>query len=67
MKKLDYGKGYQYAHDSDQALVAQDHLPPELCEKQFYEPSTRGYEATIKDRLQKWRVILQKRKNNAKN
>ncbi len=66
MKNLDYGKGYKYAHDADQALVAQDHLPPELCKKQFYEPSTRGYEATIKDRLQKWRVILQKRKNNAK-
>ncbi len=62
MKEMNYGKGYQYAHDSEQALVAQDHLPESLNKKRFYEPSTRGYEATIKDRLQKWRIILQKRK-----
>ncbi len=65
MKKLDYGKGYRYAHDATQALVDQEHLPRELKGKHFYSPTTRGYEALIKDRLEKWRVILQQRKNNA--
>jgi putative ATPase len=65
MKDLNYGKNYQYAHDADEALVAQDHLPLEIKSERFYFPSTRGYEALIKDRLEKWQIILQKRKNNA--
>ena len=65
MKKLDYGKDYRYAHDATQALVEQEHLPRELKGARFYSPTTRGYEALIKDRLEKWRVILQQRKNNA--
>jgi len=64
MKDLEYGKEYKYAHDCDGALVAQDHLPPEIQSEHFYIPSTRGYEELIKDRLQKWQAILQKRKNN---
>ncbi len=65
MKELNYGKEYQYAHDVDGALVAQDHLPPEIKQNQFYFPSTRGYEALIKERLEKWKIILKKRKHNA--
>ena len=62
MKKLGYGKGYQYAHDQAQGLVEQNHLPPELAGTHFYTPTTRGYEAVIKDRLSKWRQILQQRR-----
>ncbi len=62
MKKLGYGKGYQYAHNETQALVEQNHLPSELAGTLFYTPTTRGYEAIIKDRLNKWRQILQQRK-----
>ncbi len=65
MKDLDYGKAYQYAHEAEGALVAQEHLPPEIQEKQFYFPSTRGYEALIKERLEKWKIILQQRNSNA--
>ncbi|MBL4902612.1 MAG: replication-associated recombination protein A [Desulfocapsa sp.] len=64
MKDLNYGKDYRYAHDCDGALVAQDHLPIGIQSEHFYTPSTRGYEALIKDRLQKWQAILQQRKNN---
>jgi putative ATPase len=64
MKQLGYGKGYQYAHDQVQGLVAQNHLPPELTGTHFYSPTTRGYEAVIKDRLSKWRQILQQRKQD---
>lgn len=58
MKELGYGKGYQYAHDQPHALVAQDHLPNELVGRHYYEPTNRGHEALIKDRLSKWRKIL---------
>ncbi len=60
MKNLGYGKGYKYAHDQPNALVAQDHLPEKLAGKRFYEPTNRGHEAIIKDRLDKWRKILAK-------
>lgn len=64
MKELGYGRDYQYAHDHDQALVEQNHLPPELRGRRYYQPSNRGHEALIKDRLTKWRQILKQRKAN---
>ena len=63
MKELGYGKGYLYAHDSPDAVVDQDHLPEDVAGKRFYEPENRGYEAIVKDRLDKWREILRKKKN----
>jgi putative ATPase len=62
MKDLSYGKDYKYAHDADAALVAQEHLPREIQEKQFYFPTSRGYEALVKERLEKWKIILNNRK-----
>ncbi len=61
MKQLGYGKGYQYAHDHQEALVEQSHLPSEIDGTTFYRPTQRGYEALIKDRLEKWRVLLKKK------
>ncbi|MCL7488560.1 MAG: replication-associated recombination protein A [Desulfobulbaceae bacterium] len=61
MKDIGYGSGYQYAHDSRDALVAQNHLPDKLAGRTYYDPTTRGYEAVIRDRLVKWRKILQQR------
>ncbi|MBW2485237.1 MAG: replication-associated recombination protein A, partial [Deltaproteobacteria bacterium] len=63
MQQLDYGKGYQYAHDAAEGLVEQEHLPEELSGKRYYNPTNRGYEALVKDRLTKWRQILKTRKN----
>jgi len=63
MKNLGYGKGYQYAHDDSSALVDQEHLPEELQGRQYYLPTTRGHEALIRDRLNKWRQILRQRRN----
>lgn len=61
MKDLGYGHGYQYAHDSGDGLVDQEHLPVELKGQIYYEPSNRGYEALVRDRLLKWRKILKQR------
>ena len=61
MKDIGYGKEYQYAHDNPEALVEQDHLPDEIAGKTFYTPTHRGYEAVVRDRLIKWRKILQDR------
>ena len=61
MKDFGYGRGYQYAHDDRDGLVLQEHLPPELAGSVYYEPTNRGYEAVIKDRLAKWKQILKQR------
>jgi putative ATPase len=58
MKSLGYGREYKYAHDDPDGVVLQDHLPSELAGKRFYEPTNRGHEAIISDRLAKWRKLL---------
>jgi len=63
MKELGYGKGYRYAHDHPDAIVEQEHLPAELKDRIYYQPTTRGYERTIKERLDKWRKILAQRRS----
>ncbi len=55
MKGLGYGRGYRYAHDYDQGHVEQEYLPPELAGSRFYEPTDRGYEKRIRERLDGWR------------
>jgi putative ATPase len=57
MKDLDYGKGYKYAHDFPDAYVPQAYLPEALRGQIFYRPTERGYEKTIKERLEKWRRL----------
>nr|WP_326491550.1 replication-associated recombination protein A [Desulfolithobacter dissulfuricans] len=61
MRDLGYGSGYQYAHDRPDGLVDQEHLPDRLQGTVYYDPSNRGYEAIIRDRLLKWRKILKQR------
>jgi len=60
MKDLGYGKGYQYAHDYEEAYIPQDYLPEKLKSRHFYFPSDRGYEKTVKERLERWRKRTKK-------
>jgi putative ATPase len=53
MKQLDYGKGYQYAHDRPDAVTNMECLPPSQAGREFYKPTDRGYEAEIRERLKK--------------
>ena len=57
MKELGYGKDYKYAHDYKDAYIVQDYLPEKLKGQVFYTPTGRGYEKTVKERLEKWRAI----------
>ena len=54
MKKLGYGKDYQYAHNFPDHVVDQQHLPDELKTRKYYVPSDSGYEKQIKERLEGW-------------
>lgn len=57
MKDLGYGKDYKYAHDFADAYVHQEYLPEKLKGQLYYEPTDRGYEKIIKDRLRRWRKL----------
>ena len=56
MKDLGYGKGYQYAHDTESKLTAMECLPPSLVGKTYYKPGTKGNEIRFKERLEKIKV-----------
>jgi putative ATPase len=62
MSNLGYGRGYQYAHDAPDAQVSQEHLPDALRGRVYYQPTERGAEKEIADRLAKWRAWREKQK-----
>jgi putative ATPase len=53
-----FGRGYRYAHDQPDALVAQQHLPDQLAGHRYYEPTEHGAEAAIAARLRDMRARL---------
>jgi putative ATPase len=54
MKKVGYGKGYAYDHDADEGFSGQDYWPEEMGQQIFYDPTDRGFEAKIRERLAYW-------------
>lgn len=52
MKNLDYGKGYQYAHDTQEKVTNMQCLPDALLDREYYRPDGMGQEAQLKQRLQ---------------
>ncbi len=56
MKNLGYGRGYKYAHDYDEHVVEQQHLPDTLRRRRYYEPTDSGAENQIRERLERWRT-----------
>jgi putative ATPase len=56
MQGLGYGKGYRYAHDEDGAYAAGErYLPDGMAEAGWYQPTDRGLEAKIRDKLESLR------------
>ena len=51
MQELNYGKGYQYAHDTADKLTNMQCLPGSLLGTTYYNPTTQGLEARVKARL----------------
>ena len=59
-KRLGHGESYQYSHDAPHAVAAQRYLPDELADARYYEPTDRGYERGVADRLSRIREILRR-------
>ena len=59
MKDLDYGKGYVYAHDTEDKIADMECLPDSLRGTEYYHPGDQGFEPRFKERyksIKKWRA-----------
>lgn len=57
-KQLGNAVGYKYPHDDPRGVVAQQYLPDDLQDAQYYEPTDHGHERVIKPRLASLRAIV---------
>lgn len=58
MQELNYGKGYQYAHNTEEKLTNMQCLPDSLVGTEYYKPTTQGLEARVKvrlDEIKRWK------------
>ncbi|MEA2005052.1 MAG: replication-associated recombination protein A [Acidobacteriota bacterium] len=64
MKKLEYGKDYQYAHDFEWATSDMETFPERLKGRKYYEPGNLGMEKDIKKRIEWWESLKAKIKSS---
>jgi putative ATPase len=61
MRRLGYGKGYEYDHASEEGFSGQNYFPDGMARRAFYEPVDRGFEREIKKRLEYWAKLRARR------
>lgn len=69
MKELDYGKGYEYAHDMSEKISGMYCFPDALKERRYYEPTDQGSEVKVQQRMNQIENIknkLRKKESNKK-
>ncbi len=54
MRELGYGEGYAYDHDAADAFSGQNCFPDDMPRATFYEPTGRGFERALAERLERW-------------
>jgi putative ATPase len=54
MKDIGYGKDYAYDHDAEDGFSGDNYWPDGLAPRTFYQPSERGFEKRLKERLDWW-------------
>jgi putative ATPase len=57
MKQLGYGKGYAYDHDTDEGFSGDNYWPEEMQPQTYYEPTDRGFEKRVAERLAYWEEL----------
>jgi putative ATPase len=67
MKDLGYGEGYRYAHEEEGAFAAgEQYLPDGMTAPNWYEPTERGLEARIRERMEELRRLNQAARSAAR-
>ncbi|HEU4704240.1 MAG TPA: replication-associated recombination protein A [Sphingomicrobium sp.] len=61
MKDIGYGKGYAYDHDREEGFSGQDYWPEEMERQAYYQPTGRGFEAKVAERIAYWDRMRSKR------
>jgi putative ATPase len=61
MKELDYGKDYEYAHNDKAGTTGMACLPPKLAGRTYYEPTDRGLEKAVGQRIAEIRKIRRRK------
>ncbi len=56
MKESNYGKGYVYAHDTEEKMARMKCLPDSLADRRYYNPTEQGAEKQVKERLEQIRM-----------
>ena len=64
MKDLDYGKGYQYAHDYEEKMTSMQCLPDSLADRTYYHPGIQGLESKYGKRLEEIRRWKREHEDN---
>jgi putative ATPase len=54
MKEIGYGKGYRYDHDAEGGFSGDNYWPEEMAPQTFYEPTDRGFEKRVAERMAWW-------------
>lgn len=60
MKELGYGKGYAYDHNTDAGFSGQNYFPDGMPRESYYQPTDRGHEKRIAERLAYWAELRAK-------
>ncbi len=66
MKETGYGRGYQYAHDSDDKLTDMTCLPDSLAGHTYFRPTDQGFEQRLRQRMEEIRRVNSSKANAAK-
>jgi putative ATPase len=66
MKEWGYGSGYEHAHDYDEAITGMRCLPEEFIGRKFYQPTERGVESRIKQRLNEVEALRENLRKSSK-
>ncbi|MDE2463332.1 MAG: replication-associated recombination protein A, partial [Alphaproteobacteria bacterium] len=54
MKKLGYGSGYEYDHDTQEGFSGQNYFPDGMKREVYYQPKETGFEREVVKRLEYW-------------
>jgi putative ATPase len=57
MKSIGYGKGYRYDHEAAEGFSGDNYWPEEMTPQSFYEPTDRGFEKRLRERLDHWDAL----------
>lgn len=66
MKSIGYGDGYKYAHNYEDGVTGQEHLPDKIRGSRFYRPGRFGFEKEIAKRIDWWEARKRKLRGREK-